>query len=199
MHHLVTLRQAIVDRGSVRISYASQGTTETLRYDRAGFYGEKEIVIRQLREIYCSDDVQIAKFMAGDNGALQHVPAVAAIIHSLNDFQVGEEMQQRIMHLLHRLPPAIVKLVPLNRAGFKDFTSYQQLHQQALQDGTCDMAAYVSEAGEEAEQQRRLRVFLACFFLGLIATQKDNKPDGSGRPKNNASALQRIIQRIKGL
>lgn len=198
MQHLVTFRRALLERNSVRISYAGQSSTETLQYDRAGFYGEREIVVRQLREIYGTDDLNVAKFMSGDQGLRPTIPVVTAIIQSLDDFHVGEQMKLQIRQFLRRLPPIMVKLAPLNRMGFKDFPAYEHLHQQAANNGTCDMAAFVNEAEEEPEQQRRLRVFLACFFLGLIATKKQGVPADTGQTKHS-SKLQRIMRRIRGL
>lgn len=201
MHNLDAFRQIILERKSVRISYASQGRTEMLRYDHAGFHGEKGVVIRQLREIYRADDIHIAKFLPGKQNLLRPiptVPAVAGIIKALNDFHVDEQTQERIKPFLHQLPPVNVKLVPLNRAGFKDFTSYLNLHQQMTQSGPCDMNAFIKEAGDETEEQRRFRVFLACYLLGLIPIQKQAAAD-DGNNSTARSNISSILQRIRGL
>lgn len=198
MQHLVAFRRAILERDNVRIAYTNQDNNGMLQYGRTGFLGEKEIVIRQLRDIFCTDSVNVSKFMAGDHGQQPSVPAVAAIIQSLNGFQMDEQAQLRLIHFLRRLPPIVVKLAPLNRAGFDDFSVYIHLHRLMLLNGKCDMASFVLEEGEPSEQIRRLRVFLACFCLGLIAPLK-GAARGTSSYTKNMSALQRIIQRVRGL
>lgn len=195
MQHLIAFRRALLERNSVRIQYSGQDSEGMLQYDRSGFFGEEAMVIRQLREIYCADDLNVSKFMDGDHSLHTNVPVVTAIIHSLNGFQIDEKTQSRLMDLIRRMPPLIVKLAPLNRVGFEDYTPYIRLHQKMILNEKCDMAAFINEATEEHERLRRIRVFIACFCLGLIAPDKGGSRGST--VSGSATVLQRIIKRIR--
>lgn len=197
MQHLVSFRRALLERNSVKFNYLSHGNNGTIQYDRSGFFGEEAMVIRQLREIFCADDLNVTKFLDGDHSRRTNIPVVNAVIHSLNGFQIDEETQTRLMRLIRRLPPLIVKLAPLNRVGFEDFRPYMRLHQLMIANEKCDMAAYINEVPEGPERLRRIRVFLACFCLGLIAPYRGDSH--GGKSSRNATVLQRIIKRIRNV
>ncbi|RMD64276.1 hypothetical protein D6833_04600 [Candidatus Parcubacteria bacterium] len=197
MRNLVHLRRLILARTDSRIDYVGAHGKGSLLYCRNGFHGTNESVIPRIRGVFLANQTRAVK-LNGEAVQIPQatVPAVRAIVAAAQGWELPDPFAKRLVQFAGQLPPVSVRLAPLHRAGFQPMSSYMEIHRQMINKGACRLDSYLREAGNASELDRRLRTFLVCFSLGLIAPAKPNHTkEESGR----LSVLARIIQRVRGL
>jgi len=204
MNSLIYLRRMIVGQKSVRLDYRVGSDTGSLNYERAGFEGTQQEVVKKLRDVFRADAVKVTPF--SNPATIRHrVFAPLAISLALSNHTFDAGSRASLLSFVMRLPPLIVRLYPMQRYGFRDNAAYMKMHMLYQHNGSLRMQTYISQAGSSHEEMTRLRVMVATYILGLIAPlsiEKKASPGGQqgvAKKLKKASILARIIRRVRGL
>jgi hypothetical protein len=206
MNSLIYLRRMIVGQKSVRLDYRIGKNTGSLNYERAGFEGTQQEVVKKLRDVFRADAVKVTPY--SNPAVIRHrVFAPLAISLALGNHVFDPTARASLLSFVMRLPPLIVRLYPMQRYGFRENAAYMKMHMLFQHNGSLRMQTYISQAGNSHEEMIRLRVMVATYTLGLIAPLNREQKQSSvgqaqqeGRRKlKKASILARIIRRVRGL
>ncbi|MDX8401694.1 MAG: hypothetical protein R8K47_03580 [Mariprofundaceae bacterium] len=202
MQGLMVLRKAVVGRMNARLRFEPEAREPvTLDHVGAGFVGRTAEVLAGVRAGFVAP-------RAGLHPLPQDAPGEAvcgnagAVIAAVNDFSPTLVEQVALRRFAGRLPPVAVKLAPLHRMGLREFAPYVDFHRRMLRDGEVVVSEWINEAADARDLDRRLRVFVLCFCLGLIAPARRKEAKalaGESAKAGRASVLARIIQRVRGL
>jgi len=208
MNSLVYLRRMIINQQPARIDYTVGNETKSQYYERAGFEGSHDDVVKNLREILESKSVEVVTSDDLNPMTNKRVFAPQAIASMLAGYTFDAEMRAGLLSFTMRLPPLVVRLYPMQRYAFQDNSAYMKMHMQYQHNGVLRMQNYISQAENTRDEMVRLRVLMATYILGLIAPlnaasknqlstqQVQVQPEGR---KKKAGLLARIINRIRGL
>ncbi len=208
MNSLVYLRRMIINQQPARIDYTVGNETKSQYYERAGFEGSHDEVVKNLREILESKSVAVVTSDDLNPMTNKRVFAPQAIASMLAGYTFDAEMRAGLLSFTMRLPPLVVRLYPMQRYAFQDNSAYMKMHMQYQHNGVLRMQNYISQAENTRDEMVRLRVLMATYILGLIAPlnaasknqlstqQVQVQPEGR---KKKAGLLARIINRIRGL
>ncbi len=208
MNSLVYLRRMIINQKPARIDYTVGNETRSQYYERSGFEGSHDEVVKNLRDILESKSVNVVTSDDLNPMTNKRVFAPQAIASMLAGYTFDAEMRAGLLSFTMRLPPLIVRLYPMQRYAFQDNSAYMKMHMQYQHHGVLRMQHYISQAENSRDEMVRLRVLMATYILGLIAPlnastknhirtqQVQTQPEGR---KKKAGLLARIINRIRGL
>jgi len=198
----------IINQKSARIDYLVGNETKSQYYERAGFEGSHDDVVKNLRDILESKSVEVVTSDDLNPMSNKRVFAPQAIASMLAGYTFDAEMRAGLLSFTMRLPPLVVRLYPMQRYAFQDNSAYMKMHMQYQHNGVLRMQNYISQAESTRDEMVRLRVLMATYILGLIAPlnaagknhirtqQVQAQPEGR---KKKAGLLARIINRIRGL
>jgi len=198
----------IINQKPARIDYTVGNETRSQYYERSGFEGSHDEVVKNLRDILESKSVNVVTSDDLNPMTNKRVFAPQAIASMLAGYTFDAEMRAGLLSFTMRLPPLIVRLYPMQRYAFQDNSAYMKMHMQYQHHGVLRMQNYISQAENTRDEMVRLRVLMATYILGLIAPlnaatknhiraqQVQTQPEGR---KKKAGLLARIINRIRGL
>ena len=208
MNSLVYLRRMIINQKPARIDYTVGNETKSQYYERSGFEGSHDEVVKNLRDIVESKSVKVVTSDDMNPMSSQRVFAPQAIASMLAGYTFDAELRAGLLSFTMRLPPLIVRLFPMQRYAFQDNSAYMKMHMQYQHNGMLRMQNYIAQAENTRDEMVRLRVLMATYILGLIGplnagsrnhTMTQQVQMQPTAKKKKSGMLARIINRIRGL